>query len=154
AVSALAAAYETRLDLAAFTSWVDAALEAASFVPPQEVDAPVVITPLARAMLRPFAAAVLPGSDDRRLGAAPAPDPLLGDMLRRELGLRDAAQQRELEALAFAQLLRGARVHLLHRRRDGSEPQAPSPFVQRLDLSLRRAGRGALARVDARFEQR
>jgi ATP-dependent helicase/nuclease subunit B len=153
--SAFAAAREMRLDLAGFIAWVDAALESASFVPPEDADARVVITPLARAMLRPFAAAVLPGTDEKRLGAASAPDALLGEALRRELGLPDGAQRRELEALAFAHLLRGSPVHLLRRRREGSEPLAASPLVERLDLALRRAGRVAgLPLAEARFAWR
>jgi ATP-dependent helicase/nuclease subunit B len=149
-----AAAREGRLTLQAFTAWVDAALEAASFLPPDEGNAQVVITPLSRAMLRPFAAAVLPGSDDKRLGAASAPDPLLPDGLRRQLGLPDAAQRREQETLAFAQLLRGASLHLTRRRRDGSEPLAASPLVERLDLALHRAGRSGIDPAQPRFAER
>ncbi|HEY4067415.1 MAG TPA: hypothetical protein VGM74_11000, partial [Burkholderiaceae bacterium] len=57
-----------------FRDWVDATLEQASFKPPSpgEAAVQVVITPLARAMLRPFAAVVFPGADDRRLGAPTA----------------------------------------------------------------------------------
>ncbi len=65
----------SRCPLADFTRWVDDVLEredlsAAGSAPPTPTRCPVrradvVITPLARAMLRPFAAAVLPGADDR-----------------------------------------------------------------------------------------
>ena len=95
------------MSLDGFRDWVDGVLEQASFMPPAPVDAgaQVYITPLARAMLRPFAAVVLPGADDRRLGAAPAPDALLGDTFAAEFGLPTLAQRRNAEALAFVQLL-------------------------------------------------
>ncbi|MEP6874668.1 MAG: PD-(D/E)XK nuclease family protein [Burkholderiales bacterium] len=127
-----------------FRDWVDGLLEQATFVPPGSDDGPVqaVITPLARAMLRPFAAVVLPGADDRHLGAAPAPDALLGDTLAAALGLPTLARRREAELLAFVQVLAARRVTLLRRRLDGSDPLADSPLVERLSLAL--AAHGAL----------
>jgi ATP-dependent helicase/nuclease subunit B len=136
-------ANQVAMSFDAFRDWVDAVLEQASFMPPAPADAgaQVVITPLARAMLRPFAAVVLPGADDRRLGAAPAPDALLGDTLAGELGLPTLAQRRHAEALAFVQLLNAPRLTLMRRRIDGSDPLADSPLVERLSLVL--AARGA-----------
>jgi ATP-dependent helicase/nuclease subunit B len=129
--------------------WVDGALEDASFVPPSPTasaaDAPVVITPLERAMLRPFAAVVFPGADEKRLGATPAPHPLLSDALAAELGLPSAGARRDAEALAFAQVLRLPRLTLLRRLDDGGEPLAASPLWERLALASARAGHGALA---------
>jgi ATP-dependent helicase/nuclease subunit B len=55
------------LSLQAFTEWVEASLESSSFIPPSHADAPVVITPLNQAMLRPFAAVVFPGADSAHL---------------------------------------------------------------------------------------
>ncbi len=126
-----------------FRDWIDRVLEQASFLPPETGDGPaqVVITPLPRAMLRPFAALVLPGADDRHLGAMPAPDPLLGDTLAATLGLPTIAQRRTAELLAFAQVLAAPQVTLLRRRLDGSDPLADSPLVERLSLAL--AARGA-----------
>ncbi|HUG22065.1 PD-(D/E)XK nuclease family protein [Piscinibacter sp.] len=132
-----------------FARWVDGALEDASFVPPSPAapaaDAPVVITPLERAMLRPFAAVVFAGADERHLGATPAPHPLLSDALAAELGLPSAAMRRDAEALAFAQVLRLPRVTLLRRRDDGGEPLAASPLWERLALAEARGGGRALA---------
>jgi len=127
----------------AFREWIDGVLEQASFMPPapNDIAAQVVITPLARAMLRPFAALVLPGADDRRLGATPAPDALLGDALAGELGLPTLAQRRHAELLAFVQLLDAPQLTLMRRRTDGSDPLAESPLVERLTLAL--AARGA-----------
>ncbi|WP_280150465.1 PD-(D/E)XK nuclease family protein [Piscinibacter sp. XHJ-5] len=124
-----------------FAAWARAALEDASFVPPAPGDAQVVVTPLERAMMRPFASIVMPGADEKRLGAAAPVHPLLGEAAARALGLPDAARRREAETLAFAQLLRLPRVTLLRRRDDGGEPLSPSPLLERLALAAQRAGR-------------
>jgi len=131
------------MTLADFTRWVDDVFERETFLPPDPVDADamplpaeVVITPLARAMLRPFAAAVLPGADDHRLGAPSASDSLLPRAVAQALGLPDPIRRREAELLAFAQLLRLPEVTLLRRRIDGADPLANSTFVDWLDLAL------------------
>ncbi|HEY2558853.1 MAG TPA: PD-(D/E)XK nuclease family protein [Caldimonas sp.] len=131
------------ITLVEFTRWVDDLLERETFRPPDPVDADahplpaeVVVTPLARAMLRPFAAAVLPGADDRRLGGATAADSLLANATRRALGLAEPSTLRDAELLAFAQLLRLPRVTLLRRRADGADPLGDSVFVERLSLAL------------------
>jgi len=79
----LAALTDLSLSLAEFTRWCDEVLEQSTFRPeprvsPEATDdgADVHVTPLARAMLRPFAAVVLPGCD-ARLGAWPMPEGLL-----------------------------------------------------------------------------
>ena len=125
----------------AFSRWVDATLEASSFRPAPPVgDAKVVVTPLEQAMLRPFAAVVFPGADEKRLGAPASPHPLLSDTLATELGLPSAAARRNAEVLAFVQVLRHPNVTLLRRADDGGEPIAASPLLERLNLALRRAG--------------
>ncbi|WP_428425211.1 PD-(D/E)XK nuclease family protein [Methylibium sp.] len=124
-------------DAGDFRDWVDGVLEAVSFEPPlarAEGAAPVVITPLARAMLRPFAAVVCPGADAAHLGAQPAPQPLLGEALAGEFGLPSSAQRREGERRAFTQLLRAPRLTLLHRQRDGAEPLQASPLLLQLQF--------------------
>jgi ATP-dependent helicase/nuclease subunit B len=134
------------LPFAAFVRWIDAALENASFRPtPDPASAPrVVITPLEGAMLRPFSAIVFPGVDEKRLGAAAAPQPLFAEAVAVALGLPSAQAQREAEALAFVQLLRCPRVTLLRRVDDEGEPLAASPLLERLNLARRQAGREAL----------
>ncbi|MEP7296207.1 MAG: PD-(D/E)XK nuclease family protein [Burkholderiales bacterium] len=154
-VSGAGAASEIAMGFDAFRDWVDSVLEQAAFMPPAPPDetAQVVITPLQRAMLRPFAAVVLPGADDRHLGAAPMPNALLGDALAGSLGLPTLAQRRDAERLAFAQLLAAPVVTLMRRRADGNDPLAASPLVERLSLAL--AARGAAMRpwVDPRIER-
>jgi ATP-dependent helicase/nuclease subunit B len=140
------------MTLADFSAWLADALEDAPFVPEAPDlaagDAPVVITPLARASLRPFAAAVFPGADEKRLGAMPAPPPLLSDAQAGALGLPTAASQRQAELLAFAQLLRVPRLTLLRRLDDGGEPLAPSPLLERLRIAARDAGRALAVAAD------
>ncbi|MEO7010545.1 MAG: PD-(D/E)XK nuclease family protein, partial [Caldimonas sp.] len=136
-----------------YTDWVDAALEDGSYLPQAAPDAPVVITPLERAMLRPFRAVVLAAADEKRLGAMPAAHPLLGDALAAELGVPTAAHRRDAETLAFAQVLRMPRVALLRRTDDGGEPLAPSPLLERLELARAKPGGTPLVpAADARVE--
>lgn len=149
-VAAPAAGDEAPLGFAEFVDWIDAVLEHASFVPETAPGAAVVITPLARAMLRPFAAVVLAGADERRLGAGGAALPLVGDADAAALGLPDAQRRRERELLAFAQLLRAPSLVLLRRRHDDSEPLGASVLWQRLVLTRRRRGLAVDDAPDAR----
>ena len=125
-----------------FRGWVDGVLERSTFRPTAAFDgAPdVIVTPLAGAMLRPFAAVVMPGADDKHLGAPATSISLLGDAQAAALGVPVAADRRRAELLAFVQLLAAPRLTLLRRRVDGSDPLADSPLVERLALAL--AGRG------------
>ena len=127
------------LSLDGFSRWVDAAL-VDGFFRPRAAQAQVVITPMARAMLRPFSRVVLPGADERHLGP-PAPGPtLLGDGLLRQLGLPDAAQRGQRLARCFVLLLRQPGTLLIRRHAEGDEPLAPSPWIARLGLARRRRG--------------
>lgn len=138
------AASQARMGLDGFLAWVEAVLEGASFAPPQPpADAVrVVITPLARVMLRPFAAIVCPGADDRHLGAPPSAHPLLSDAELVALRLPGRAEQQRRESLAFAQALAATRLTFLRRHVDATgEPLADSPLLQRLALDLASQGR-------------
>jgi len=139
-----------RVSEARIRRWLDEVLEAASFLPAGAADAPVVITPMARAMLRPFAAVVMPGADDRHLGATPAGAPLLNTAEAAALGLPDRAARRHADRLAFAQLLRGAPVTALRRLDDGGEPLAASPLLTQALLARQRAGLTAAPALDQR----
>lgn len=138
-------AQQVAMTLDDLVAWVDEVLAEASFVPPHDAEAPVVITPLARAMLRPFGAVVFPGCDEQRLGGVEPQAELLSPALVAELGLEGLGARREREALAFAQLLRQPRVTLLRRAAEGSEPLGASPLVERLRLAWQAAPGGARA---------
>ncbi|MBC7954644.1 MAG: PD-(D/E)XK nuclease family protein [Cytophagales bacterium] len=145
-------AAQTLMTLDDFTAWVDGALEDASFIPTPPLEpASVVITPLARVMLRPFAAVVFPGADNQHLGASTTPQPLLSDAQAQALGVPTASQRREAEALAFAHAMSAAPVSLFHRRTEGGQPLALSALVERLALRLRRVGRALTPWVDSRL---
>jgi ATP-dependent helicase/nuclease subunit B len=129
-----------------FIAWVDQTLESHQFVPPPGAQLPQVhITPLVRAMLRPFAAVVLPGADAQTLGAVSATGgaaALIGETAAQELGLPSLVQRRDAQLRAFAQLLRAPALTLLRRRSNGAEPLSPSPLLERLEQALQ-AGRHA-----------
>ena len=134
------------LTLAEFTRWVDDVLERVAYRPPVAAAADdsvsgattpdVVVTPLARTMLRPFAAVVMPGADHRTLGALPVDDTLLPRGVTTALALPTAADRRDAELLAFAQALRLPRVTISRRRGDAGDPVAASPFIERLRSAL------------------
>jgi ATP-dependent helicase/nuclease subunit B len=132
------------LGLDDFIRWTDAVLEEGSFRPQALAAAQVIVTPLERTLLRPFDAVILAGADEKRLGGATASRGLIGDALSAELGLQTSASRRDAQTLAFAQLLRAPRLILSRRLDDAGEPLAASPLLERLALSLERAG-GELA---------
>ncbi|MEP7102056.1 MAG: hypothetical protein ABI781_16225, partial [Burkholderiales bacterium] len=137
-----AGASQAVMNAAEFRGWVDGVLERSSFRPTAAFDAApdVIVTPLADAMLRPFAAIVMPGVDDKHLGASATSISLLGDAQAAALGVPTAADRRRAELLAFVQVLDSPRLTLLRRRVDGNDPLADSPLVERLALAL--AARG------------
>jgi len=136
------------LTLVEFTRWADDVLERVAYRPSiaaaanedigdASTPAPdVVVTPLARTMLRPFAAVVMPGADHRTLGAMPVDDSLLPRSVVAALSLPTPADRRDAELLAFAQVLRLPRLTLSRRRGDAGDPVAASPFVERLRSAL------------------
>jgi len=136
------------LTLAEFTRWADDVLERVAYRPPIATAADeatgdagttrpdVVVTPLARTILRPFAAVVMPGADHRSLGAMPVDDSLLPRSAAAALSLPTSADRRDRELLAFAQVLRLPRLTISRRRGDAGDPVAASPFVERLRSAL------------------
>ncbi len=148
------AAGQTAMTLDEFTAWVDGVLEDASFVPPAARQPLVVITPLSRVALRPFAALVLPGADERHLSSGGAPHVLLNDEQSAALGLPSRAQRHVDEALHFAHAMAVPQVTVFHRHLDGSEPLALSPLVERWTLARQRAGLPISSWADPRGAQR
>jgi ATP-dependent helicase/nuclease subunit B len=138
------------LSLQAFTEWVEASLESSSFVPPGEPDAPVVITPLAQALLRPFAAVVFPGADSAHLGAAVNDIGLLSDSEALALGVPTRDVQRAEQVAAFAHVCRQPHVNFLRRVDDGGDPLTISPLLAQRALQWAREGDALTAANDAR----
>lgn len=114
-----AGATRIAMSLSEFGAWVDGALEQASFRPVAAfADAPdVVITPLADAMLRPFAAAVLAGADDRHLGAPATSIASLGEAQAAALGLPTAAEHLSFSARRAARVRGGTALRRRRARR-------------------------------------
>lgn len=125
------------MDLADYAAWVDSLLEAGAYAPEAPAQVEVVVTPLPRAMLRPFAAVVMPGCDEQRLGPA-AFAPWLPERDRAALGLPTRVLSLQQQALAFAHLLRQPRVSLLWRQSQDGEPLDPGALVERLQLERSR----------------
>lgn len=141
AAAAWAAVTPSAMRLDDFQAAVDELLENAVFEPPPPDDeAAVVITPLRRAVLRPFAAAVLPGADDKRLGAPAQADPLLGEAVSVALGLPSMEQRQTEEGVALAHLLCLPAVDLLYRHADEGDVLGPSPWLERLQRRREREG--------------
>jgi ATP-dependent helicase/nuclease subunit B len=122
------------LDWLQWRGWLNRLFEQADYVPapPARGEAHVFVTPMARAMLRPFAALVCPGAD-ARLGAWPDPTVLLGDQIAVALGLPDRSARHQAQAQAFAQLALRPAVTFFRRRHDGKDPLPPSPWIEALE---------------------
>ena len=106
----------TRLSWPQWVRWVDQTLEASTFLPPgSDAPADVVIVPLTRAVLRPFAAIVLPGADESVLGVR-AGDGWLSPVDAQALGLPTPGLQQQAQWEAFAVLATHDRMLALQRQ--------------------------------------
>jgi ATP-dependent helicase/nuclease subunit B len=121
----------SRMSLSEFSTWVQAALEGASFKPPApEHEAQVIILPLAQMAARSFAAAVLSGCDELRLPLAPEPAGLWTRSQRAALGLPSReASARELQVV-WAWAMCVPHIDVLWRHAQGDEILQPSPLLQ------------------------
>lgn len=124
-----------RMTLAEFTRWVKDVLEAGRYVASQAADAPVVVLPLPQLLGRPFAAAVLPGCDEKRLQAAPEPTGDWSQAQREAWGLPTRQSLEAAQRAAWAYALRTPVVDVLWRTGDeGGEPLLASALVLALQL--------------------
>jgi ATP-dependent helicase/nuclease subunit B len=132
----LAAARAMPMQLPELLAWVDQVLDAGNVEPLRDADADVVITPLSRAIGRPFAKCVVPGANEARLGAANIQPSLISETLAQQLGLDNAAMRQQRERLALAQLLRAPHLGFIRRRLDGDAPLGASPWVSWMAASV------------------
>ncbi|OYD51627.1 PD-(D/E)XK nuclease family protein [Acidovorax kalamii] len=124
-----------RMTLAEFTRWARDVLEAGRYVAAQAADAPVVVLPLPQLLARPFAAAVLPGCDEKRLQAAPEPAGDWSQAQREAWGLPTRQSLEAAQRAAWAHALRTPVVDVLWRTGDeGGEPLLASALVLALQL--------------------
>ncbi len=134
-LAAHAAWSQRRLDLAAFTTWVNQALESANFQPQFAQLEEVVILPMSQMLGRPFAALVMAGCDEVRLSPSPEPPGNWTAAQRAVLGL---PAREELEATmraAWHAALQTPVCDVLWRTGDeAGEALLPSTLVQLLKL--------------------
>lgn len=131
---------QTRIDQAGFAAWVSETLEDTQSAPSVEESPDVIVTPLARTMLRPFGAVVIPSADATNLGAVSPGMELLGDATAKRAGLPTRDDRRQSAEAHLLQALRAPRVIFLRSRFKGKDPLAPSPLLERLSLALHAAG--------------
>lgn len=130
----------------AWLSWLELALQAAGPTSERAGPVQVVVTPLNRALLRPFGAVVIAGADAGRWALGRVAPPLVSAAVAEALGLptRDAAQALQWQAvLHLARLPHGVWLHAQHQ--DGVDLDW-APVVQR----LRAQGAAWLAAEEAR----
>ncbi len=122
-------AQTTRLDGFRFLRWMSDVMEATTFRPTAPEQADVVITTLARAVLRPFSLRVLPGAHLGQLGALDPVDPWLTGALAQALDLSTPASRRAMQWDAWCLLMNQPGMVCLHRQGQGSEALTPSPWL-------------------------
>lgn len=120
-----------RMDLAAFTAWVNQALEGASFSPPYPAHEQVVFLPMSQMLARPFAAVVLAGCDEVRLPPAPEPPGGWTAAQRAALGLPSREELQATTLAAWQHALQTPYGDVLWRESDDTgETVLPSALVQ------------------------
>jgi len=122
-----------RLDLAGFSAWVRAALEAEGFIPdhPQQGDGPLVsLIPLSQVLGQPWDALVIPGCDEKHLPWCPADTSPWTRGQRAKLGLPTDPARSEVQFAAWQQAMAVARLDVLSRAQDAGEQMSPSPLLR------------------------
>jgi len=125
---------------AEFRAFLDLQLEAAAFTQ-AAVDRRVVMLPLNGARLRGFDAVLVAGVDADHLPSRPAETLFFANRVRAELGLATRESRQRQQLRDFAELLcANAEVVLSWQASRDGEPVAVSPWIERLQLALARAG--------------
>jgi ATP-dependent helicase/nuclease subunit B len=130
-------------ELFSFSEWralLNMQFDSVTFMPPI-ADRRVVMLPLNGARLRHFDAVLVIGADAEHLPSQPKETLFFSNAVRHELGLptRQSRQRQQLRDLA--ELLSANReVVLIWQTHKDGEPNPPSPWVERLQLCLAKAG--------------
>lgn len=134
-----------------FAEWrafVSAQLESTSFLAPS-TDRRVVMLPLNGAQLRRFDAVLMLGCDADHLPSQPSETLFFANAVRRELGLATRESRQRQQLRDFAALLScNDEVVLSWQTHSDGEPNPVSPWIERLQLLLARAGAGELPERD------
>lgn len=130
--------------LAEWRALLDMQLEQTAYIAPRH-DARVTMVPLHASMLRQFDAALVLSVDAEHLPSPSSEVLFFADSVRRELGLDTRERHQQEQLRQFTALLMSCPVVVLcwQARRDG-ENVLPSPWIQRLGLTLALAGRAEL----------
>ncbi|MEO6018584.1 MAG: PD-(D/E)XK nuclease family protein [Polaromonas sp.] len=123
-----------RMSLQDFTTWVNQALESASFSPVHPPEAQVVILPISQLLGRPMQAVVLPGCDEQRLPVSPEPPGMWTPAQRLLLGMPSRADAAAAQRAAWHYALGMPHIDVLWRASEGGERLMPSGFVQEVLL--------------------
>ena len=126
----------SHFQLAEWRAVISLQIEATPFVP-ENVDQRVLMLPLNGARLRPFEAVLMVGVDAAGLPSQPPEVLFFANAVRRELGLatREQRQQQQMRDLTEI-LTSGAEVVLSWQQFKNGEPNACSPWLERLQLVL------------------
>ena len=117
----------------------------------EDFDRRVVMLQLNGAQLRTFDAVIMVGADADHLPSQLNETLFFADAVRRELGLATKEMRQRMQMRDFAELLHAnPHVVLSYQSQRNGEPNAVSTWVERLQLTLERAGAEVLAlhRVD------
>jgi ATP-dependent helicase/nuclease subunit B len=123
-----------RMSLQDFSTWVNQALESASFSPAHPPVAQVIVLPLSQLLGRPVQAVVLPGADEVRLAVSPEASGAWTPQQREVLGLPSRAELAGGLRKAWDYALCMPHLDVLWRTSEGGEKLMPSGFVQELIL--------------------
>ena len=134
-------------NLSEWRTLLDLQMEQTAFVASKQ-DRRVMMVPLTHTSLREFDAAIVVGADAEHLPARSTETLFFANAVRRELGLETREEQQRTQLRAFASLLQTCPEVILSWQavREG-EAIAPSVWIQRLELSLLRAGLAPLPRI-------
>ena len=130
--------------LAEWRALIDLQLEQTVYSAPRD-DLRVMMVPLSASVLRQFDAAIVLSVDAEHLPSRSSETLFFAESVRRELGLETREQRQQQQLRQFASLLISCPQVVLcwQAKRDG-ENVAPSPWIQRLELSLALAGQDVL----------
>lgn len=140
-----------------FSEWrafLNLQLEAKSFVQ-LNLDKRVVMLPLNGARLRAFDAVLMVGADAEHLPSQPTETLFFANVVRRELGLatRESRQRQQLRDVTELLSANDCVVMSWQAHKNG-EPNPVSPWIERLELCLARAGVVPIATHDVQIVPR
>lgn len=144
----------TRFGFAEWRAMLETQLESTPCIQ-DDHDSRVVMLPLSASRLRRFDAVIMIGADAAHLPSPPEDAPVFAGQVRRELGLSSREAQQRMQLRDFAEMLNAnPEVVLCWQAIRGGEPNAASPWIERLRLALEQAGESGLPAHHVTFPER